>query len=217
MQDGVEDYRRSFRRGRQRARGHFVEDRAEGEKIGAGVEFLGAGLLGRHVGDRAERGAGAGEMLLVDCVASCVAAAIWLDELARDASLARPKSRILAWPRLVTKIFAGLMSRWTMPSACAASSASAISIARSSSASSLDGAAGDAMLQRYAVQKLHDDEGLAVCVVDFVDGADVGMIQRRGGLRFALESGPGPAGLWQFLRAEISARRSGAASVSSAL
>ena len=26
-------------------------------------------------------------------------------------TLARPKSRILAWPRLVTKIFAGLMSR----------------------------------------------------------------------------------------------------------
>ena len=36
-------------------------------------------------------------------------------------------------PRLVTKIFAGLMSRWTMPCAWAASSASAISMPSESS------------------------------------------------------------------------------------
>ena len=42
------------------------------------------------------------------------------------ASLARPKSRIFAWPRATIKIFAGLMSRWTMPLACAASSPLAI-------------------------------------------------------------------------------------------
>jgi hypothetical protein len=30
-------------------------------------------------------------------------------------TLARPKSRILACPRLVTKMLAGLMSRWTIP------------------------------------------------------------------------------------------------------
>ena len=30
-------------------------------------------------------------------------------------SFAKPKSRIFACPRLVTKMFAGLMSRWTIP------------------------------------------------------------------------------------------------------
>ena len=40
---------------------------------------------------------------------------------------ARPKSRIFASPRSVTKMFAGLRSRWTMPGRCATSSASAIS------------------------------------------------------------------------------------------
>src|SRR5882762_10362086 len=40
--------------------------------------------------------------------------------------LAKPKSRILAWLRLVTKMLAGLMSRWMIPLACAASRASAI-------------------------------------------------------------------------------------------
>ena len=32
-------------------------------------------------------------------------------------------------------------------------------------------------------------KGLAVLLADFVDGADVGMVQRRGGLRFTLETG----------------------------
>src|SRR5271154_7028337 len=45
------------------------------------------------------------------------------------------------------------------------------------------------MLQRQSIQKLHGDECLAVLVVDFVDGADVGVIQRRGRLGFALKTG----------------------------
>ena len=48
----------------------------------------------------------------------------WLEESA-DATLASPKSKILAWPRFVTKMFAGLMSRCTIPCECAASKPSA--------------------------------------------------------------------------------------------
>ena len=44
------------------------------------------------------------------------------------------------------------------------------------------------MFQRHAVEKLHGDERFAVLVVDFMDGADVGMIQGRGGLGLALEA-----------------------------
>ena len=44
------------------------------------------------------------------------------------ATFASPKSKIFACPRVVTKMFAGLMSRCTIPFACAASSASAVSI-----------------------------------------------------------------------------------------
>ena len=44
------------------------------------------------------------------------------------------------------------------------------------------------MLQGEAVQKLHGDEGFAVLVVDFIDGADVGMIECGRRLRFALEA-----------------------------
>ena len=41
-------------------------------------------------------------------------------------SFAKPKSRIFAWVRAVTKMFAGLMSRWMIPLECAASRPSAI-------------------------------------------------------------------------------------------
>jgi hypothetical protein len=49
---------------------------------------------------------------------------------ARESELtfASPKSRIFACSRSVMKMFAGLMSRWTMPRWCAASSASASSM-----------------------------------------------------------------------------------------
>src|SRR5580700_12249612 len=49
-------------------------------------------------------------------------------------------------------------------------------------------AAGDAMLERLAVEILHGDEPLAIAFIDFVDGADIRMIQRRSGLRFAFKT-----------------------------
>ena len=63
IQNRVEDDCRGFAAERQRAGRHLVEHGAEGKQVGAGVEFLAARLLGRHVGDRADGGAGAGEVL----------------------------------------------------------------------------------------------------------------------------------------------------------
>ena len=52
----------------------------------------------------------------------------------------------------------------------------------------LERTASDAVLQRRAFQKLHRDEGLVFVLADFVNGADVGMIQRGGRARFAPEA-----------------------------
>ncbi len=49
-------------------------------------------------------------------------------------------------------------------------------------------AIADLVLQRHAVQILHDDEVLTFALVNLEHHADVGMIQRRSCLRFALES-----------------------------
>ena len=44
------------------------------------------------------------------------------------------------------------------------------------------------MLQRQPIQKLHGDERRAVLVVNFVNCADIRMIQCRGGLGFTLKA-----------------------------
>src|SRR5271155_4263580 len=44
------------------------------------------------------------------------------------------------------------------------------------------------MLQSEAIQKLHGDEGLAVLIVNLMNGADVRMIERRSGPGFALKT-----------------------------
>ena len=84
-------------------------------------------------------------------------------------TFARPKSRILAWPRLVTKMVAGLISRWTIPELCAASSASVISMASKRISSSFHRATADAVLQRRTVEKLHHDERLLPALSDFIE------------------------------------------------
>ena len=43
--------------------------------------------------------------------------------------------------------------------------------------------AGDAVFQRFTVQKLHNDERLPLVLSDFVNGADVGMAESRGRAR----------------------------------
>ena len=45
LQNGVEDEAGGVTPKRQRAGGHFIEDDAEGEKVGAGVEVLTARLV----------------------------------------------------------------------------------------------------------------------------------------------------------------------------
>ena len=90
-------------------------------------------------------------------------------------------------------------------------------MARARRSFDIHGAAVDAVLERLAVEKFHGDEGLAVLFADVVNGADVGMVERGGGLGFALETGEGLGIAGDILAAEISARRNGSRRVSSAL
>ena len=216
IQNRVEDHRRTLAAERQRARRHLVEHRSEREQVGARIQLFRPHLLRRHVGHRAQRRARTGQVLLSPSPV-CVSALAICSTLPADVTLASPKSRILACPRLVTKMLAGLMSRWTMPSACAASSASAISMAERQQRLDLQRPAGDAVLQRHAVQKLHGDEAPARPArrsrkwCRCWDGSG----RRRPAPRAG--SAPEPEDLGRPRRAGTSARRSGASRVSSAL
>ena len=70
-------------------------------------------------------------------------------------------------------------------------------------------AVGDLVLQRVPIEKFHGDEMLACEFIDFIDRADVGMIQRGGGARFALEALERPAVARHFGREKF--QRDGAA------
>jgi hypothetical protein len=59
------------------------------------------------------------------------------------------------------------------------------------------------MLQRHAIQKFHGDESLPVLVVDFVDGADVRVIERGGSFGFALEAAQSLCITGEFISEEL--------------
>ena len=75
-----------------------------------------------------------------------------------------------------------------MPAVCAASRASAISIAEREELVHFERALADGVLERHAVEQFHGDEAEAVGFADFVNGADVGVIERGGGAGFAAEA-----------------------------
>jgi hypothetical protein len=60
-----------------------------------------------------------------------------------------------------------------------------------------------ALLERLALQKLHDDEGLACVLINVVDDADVGVIQRPGGPRLACQPLKGLMVFRQSFRQEL--------------
>jgi len=59
------------------------------------------------------------------------------------------------------------------------------------------------VFQRLALQQFHGDERLAVVLANVVEGADVGMIERRSGARFALEALQGLGALGDILGQEF--------------
>ena len=62
MEDGIEQVGGGGSAKRQLAGGHLVQDRTEGKQVGTDIELAAAGLLGRHVGGGAHRGARTGKV-----------------------------------------------------------------------------------------------------------------------------------------------------------
>ena len=65
IQNGVKNCRRTLAPEGQLAGSHLMEHDTERKQIGTRVQFLPASLLGRHIGNRSDRTAGAGQMVWV--------------------------------------------------------------------------------------------------------------------------------------------------------
>ena len=162
---------------------HLVEDGAEREDVGPRVDRPPLRLLRRHVGRGAED----------RCRAVCRAPSSSLRSAPRSIELREAEVEHLRAAVARDQMLAGLMSRWTMPAACAAASADAICAAYASAVATGSGPPRQQRVERHAIDELHRDERRAVVLVDLVDGDDVRVVERRGGARF-LDEAARPSG-----------------------
>ena len=189
IEDGVEDFGGAVAAEGKLARGHFVEDGAEGEEIGAGVEILGAGLLGGHVGDGAESAARAGEVVGVAAIGGESFAGGGFGAGAGDFGETEVENFGLAAGG--DEDVGGLDV--AVDDAFGVGGVEGIGNVDGDFEKRIEfeGAAGDGVLEGFAFEAFHGDEGAAVFFADVVDGADVGVIESGGGLGFALEADQG--------------------------
>ena len=163
------------------AGGHLIEHHAKGKKIGSRIEFLAARLFRRHV----NRGAGdytyCGERVFhrsfVAGPQPVVAQQLGQPEIQDFRLAARSEEDV------------GRLDI-AMDDPLGVGSGERVGHMNGDIEEFVDihGLAPDALLQALALQLFHDDEGMAVVVFDFVDGADAGMVQQRGGAGLALKA-----------------------------
>ena len=186
IHDGFANHGRAFAVEGNIARRHFVQHCAKREKIAARIQFPPAHLLRRHVGDGAQHRAGAGQVRLVQRLG-----------VVGSVALADPRPAHLRQTEVENLGVAALGDEDVRRLDVAMDDALGVrGVERIRDLNRqrdklviLHRTRADGVLERQAIEKLHGDERLAFMLVNVVNGADVGMIQRRSGLRLALEAG----------------------------
>ncbi len=186
VQDGIEDGGGGVASEGEQAGGHLVENCTEGKEIAAGIEFFAQSLLRRHIGNGAESRAGSGEQILSESGAAisrgrafleCSAGVFGQAEIEQLGVAARGDEDVGRLDVAVDDPFR-------------VGSVEGVGDLDGGVEKQieLEGAAGDAFTKRLALEKLHGDESAMLVLADFVDGANVGMVQGRGAARFTLKA-----------------------------
>ena len=188
IEDGFEDQSAGVAAEWKRARRHFVEDDAEGKEVAAGIDFFAAHLFGRHVGDGAESGAGAGEVLVARTLRCGGVGDGFTAGGDGVGHFCEAEVENFCGATFGDEDIGGLDVAVNDAGAVSGVERVGDFDADFEKAIEFERAAGDDVLESRTVEKLHGDEGAAVVFADVVDGADVGMIQRGSGASFALEA-----------------------------
>ena len=115
--------------------------------------------------------------------------AIWLDGSPGEGNFGQSEIENFGMAAIGHKMFAGLMSRWTIPLACAASRASAISIASNKISDVSMGRPPIWCLSVIPSRNSMAMKACPSCFANVVNRADVGVVQCRCRLGFTLEAG----------------------------
>jgi hypothetical protein len=103
-------------------------------------------------------------------------------------NLARPKSAIFTWPFLLSRMFSGLMSRWTTPSSCANCRAVQICVTNSKRLARLKGLIVEQMPQVHPIHIFHDEIIILAGLAKVINVHDARMIEFGQGLGFPSEA-----------------------------
>ncbi len=189
IQDGVEDHAGSVAAKGREPGSHFVEDDAEGEKIGAGIEVLAPHLLGRHVGDGAEGRSGTGKVLRADGAGGLRVLGITATAAHEfGGKLGEAEIENLHVTALGDEDVAGF--NVAMNDAFGMGGVEAVGNLNCEADQGLgvERTAGNHGAQSKAVEELHDEVRVTFLFGDLVNGADVGMVQGRGGAGLAAKA-----------------------------
>ena len=185
FQNLVEDDSGAFAAEGQLPGRHLVQHCAKRKQITARVQFLRPRLFRRHVSHRTQRGTGTGQVFHVLGTGHLARSGDACNDLGKTeikdlgvAALGDKNIRRLDVAMNDALCMRGVERIGDFDGQCE----NLVYFQRT---------AGDAMLQRHAIEKFHGNEGFAVLVVNFVDRADIGMIQRGGRLGFALKAAKG--------------------------
>jgi len=186
VQDGVENRGGGVALEGEAPSSHFVENHSKGKKIGARVEFFAKGLLGRHVGDSTESGSGTGELVGIGGQRGQLIGGVF--ERFRRGDFGQTKIEDFGVAAFGDEDICWLDVAMD----------DALGVCGIESIGNLDGDVEKAfefdrltcnkVFERGAVEKFHGEECLIAVSPDFVDGADIGMIECRSGTGFATEA-----------------------------
>ena len=174
---------------RKLAGGHFVEDSAEGEEIGAGVEIPGARLFGRHVGDGADGAAGVSELMRIGADGGeRVRVGMRGGRRFRGGDFGEAEIENFGVAAAGDEDVGGFDV--AMDDLLGVGGVEAVGDIDGEGKEEFEvhGTPADSVFQGLAVEKFHGDEGFAIVFADVVNGADVGMIERGRGFGFATEA-----------------------------
>ena len=185
IQDGVENRRGRRARESLAAGSHFVEHHAKRKNICARIKVFAQSLFRRHVGNRADGNARAGEIGVIERggARSGVALAARCDH-----HFGQSEIENFGLAAVGEKNIRGLDV--AMNDAFRMRGVESVSGLDAGFEQGIepDGPAGDAMLQRRALQQFHGDVTAALIFADFKDGANIGMAEGGGGTCFAQET-----------------------------